>query len=177
MKAIKKIFGVKVCHKQDECADTSCLGKYTDELEAGVIVMKYGEFFEKLPEDAEIPERGREYRGFEPYAGGEEVGTEEYYEYGLQDYERMEGLVRGNWVFLGIIAEACVGVSLDGGKSYKLDTLTSGGVWGIESDSAREYLEDVGRDELADLKATLLAYGFGVKQVNAAIKNAETVDE
>ena len=188
-KVVKKIFEVKIKHLVDECQDTRCIGEYTDTLETGVIVRRDSEFYEKLPREMErnadgtfagkgdfvnpLPERGRELRGFKPYAGGEKVGTKEYYKYGMQDYERMEGLNNGNWCYIGIRAYAKVGISVNGGKDFVTQEISSGGLWGIESDSDKGYFESVEGEELADLKAELLAYGFGRSKVENAIKNAE----
>lgn len=62
----------------DENPDTSTIGEYTDETVSWAIV-RHGEhasqYIANLPDDAELPERGREYRYFLPYAGGEEPGS------------------------------------------------------------------------------------------------------
>lgn len=184
----KKIFEVRLVHETDTDPDLSWIGEYTDELRDGVIVRDRNEYYEKLPREMDrdangrfsgkgdlidpLPERGREYRGFRPYAGGEKVGTKEYYEYGMQDYRRMEDYNNMQWCFIGIKATAKVGVSLDGGENYTLETISSGGLWGIESDSDKEYFREVEAEEMAQLKSLLLAYGFGRSTVARAVKNA-----
>jgi hypothetical protein len=188
-RTVKKIFDVKIKRDVDDSPDTSWIGEYTDTLETGVIVRRDNEFYEKLPREMErnddgtfagkgdfinpLPERGREFRGFKPYAGGEKAGTKEYYQYGMQDYERMEGLERGDWRFIGIRAIAKVGVSLDGGKNFKVDKITSGGLWGIESDAEDSDLKEIEQEQLSELKDLLLAYGFGRSKVGKAISEAE----
>jgi hypothetical protein len=113
------------------------LGTYTDELREGVIVRSAGIFFEDWPEDQELPKRGREYRGFRPYAAGEKPGTPDYKTYGLQDYARAEALNRGDWSFVGIVADV-----------YKAGVkLASSGVWGVESDSDQSYLDECAEEE------------------------------
>lgn len=173
---MKKIEKVVVKKMMDEMADTSTLGEYTDNIEEGVIIRHYDEFYEKLSEEDEIPSKGREFRAFKPYAGGEKVGTKEYYEYGMQDYKRMEGLSRGDWYYIGIGAEATI-LTSQNGKEWKIDKITSAGLWGIESDSGEDYFESVRKAELNDLSSTLKEFGFTQRQINAAIKNAEWEDK
>ena len=164
---VKRIF--------DDMPDTSTLGEYTSNCEPGVIVRHYGEFYEKIKTGMErdydgrfigkaapeIPALHTEHTCFRPYAGGEKPGTKNYYEYGMQDYKRMEGLNNGDWCYIGIMAEAVVKYpdSTDCG-SYRLETLTSGGLWGIESDSEESYLESIEQEELADLKNHLATFGI-----------------
>lgn len=161
------IESIKVKVMYDESPDISWLGEYTDNLGPGVIIRDYDEFYEKIPTemerddygqfigkaDPELPSMGREFRGFKPYAGGEKEGTKDYYKYGMQDYRRMEGLERGDWSFIGIRAEAVVSYDIGGG-SRRLEDLTSGGLWGIESDSG-DYLKELKQEQLDDLKLHL----------------------
>jgi len=158
--------------RQDESPDTSEIGEYTDTLEPGVIVRALREYVERLPEDAEIPDRGREYRAFKPYAGGENPGTAEYYKYGMQDFDRMEALCKGEWYFVGIIAKARI-VSPHG----VMQILSSGGLWGMESDAGEAYLQEVKQEELSQLRAELQAYGFGKRAIAYACRTVETVNK
>jgi len=108
--------------------------------------------------------------------------AEEVRKYVRQDYERMESLNAGHWCFIGIQAEAKVSV-LTYAKDEKpsqypeyAQTITSGGLWGIESDADRPYLESVESDELADLRGQLKALGFSTRAISAAFKNIERED-
>ncbi len=165
---MNKIESIKVKMIHDEAPDTSCIGEYTDDVENGVIVRSMGEFYEKLPAEMErdldgkflckgepdIPTMGREYRFFKPYAGGEEKGTKDYYTYGRQDFKRMEGLLKGDWHFVGIMAEAEVLSPIEGMKdNFRVETLSSGGLWGIESDSG-DYLKEVAQ-EISDITTSV----------------------
>lgn len=148
----------------DESPDLSWLGKYTDEADDWNIVRvgeHAGEYVADLPEDADLPERGREYRYFIPYAGGEKPGSKDYKVYGKQDYERMEALQRGDWQSQGCVAKAEVSYPTGNGNR-RLETLSSGGLWGIESDSDREFLDEVEREQLDDLADHLNHFGFDV---------------
>jgi len=163
MNTLKKIFKIKVERIVDKFPNTSWMGEFGNKAKSDYAINHR--------------ERGganREFEWFNPpienYKGESEADTRKYCE---RDYDRMLALSNGDFCFIGIKAEAEVGISLDGGKTYKLDTLTSGGVWGIESDSGESYLAGFEREELADLRQTLLAYGFGRSSIAKAIKNAE----
>lgn len=124
---------------------------------------------------------GREYRYFNPpvenYKG---ESPEDIRKYCLQDYERMESLSAGNWCYIGIRAEAEIGIGdvAQYPRKYNVTTqrITSGGLWSVESDSGRNYLESIGKEELADLKTQLLALGFGKRAIATAFKSATEVD-
>lgn len=113
-----------------------------------------------------------EYRYFNPpvenYKG---ESPEDIRKYCRQDYERMESYNNQQWCYIGIRAEAEVQVA------DVIQRITSGGLWGIESDSDRPYLESVQQDELANLKTELLALGFSRRAISQAFKNVEEVSE
>jgi hypothetical protein len=54
--------------------------------------------------------------------------------------------------------------------SVVVQKITSGGLWGIESDSDRSHFAEVTAEELADLKAQLLALGFSKRAISQAFK-------
>jgi len=147
--------------KADEYPDISFLGKFTDDAEPWAIVRADGDYLANLGADYELPAKGREFRFFRPYAGGEPEGTPTYLKYGLQDWKRAEGLNRGDWYFIGIYAEAEVSYAIDRPGHHRLEWLRSGGLWGIESD-AGDYLQEVARDELANLHKHLRAFGVSL---------------
>jgi hypothetical protein len=101
--------------------------------------------------------------------------SEEVRKYVRQDYERMESLNAGNWCFVGIRAEAEIGLPRSG-DSYLTQKLSSGGLWGIESDSENSHFESVEKDELADLRQVLKEMGFSSRAISTAIKNFERKD-
>lgn len=159
-----RIVSMKIERLDDESPDTSCLGEFTDDLDDDCILFNTGEFIADLRknEDWEAPRRGRNYLCFRPYAGGEKVGTNKWREYATQDYDRQRGLTNGSWYFLGLRATAEVVI---GGVSQKI---TSGGLWGIESDSGADYLREIGTEQLTELAEVLEEMGFSAKQVSAA---------
>ena len=159
----KRIDSISIIHDTDCDSDISDLGEYTDDLEPGVIVCKFGEYFEKLTEDQELPDKGREFRCFRPFAAGETVGTEDYYKYGLQDYQRIRDLDRGEWQYIGIRAVASIVVG------YTVQAIESPGLWGVESDSGDDYLKEIADEEIAALRRILLDLGFTESEIDAAI--------
>jgi len=117
-----------------------------------------------------IPERGRRYRYFTPCAGGEKPGGKYWRKYARQDYDRMEALSRGDWYFMGIVAEARI--TLPG--SDVIQRITSGGLWGIESDCG-DYQREVEDDQLVELRGELEALGFGGRALDVAFNDIESV--
>ncbi len=150
----------------DDCPDTSYLGEYTDNAEPGVIVIAENEYLEKLGEDYEPQRRGRDYLYFKPVAGDEKVGTDDYYTYGMQDYKRMKGLNDGSWSYVGIQADAIVKYPT-GNNSYRLETLSSSGLWGIESD-CDDYLQEVMKEQIDELREHLMTF-------NVLLENFESL--
>ena len=110
----------------------------------------------------------REYRYFNPnvanYKGESDADIRKYCE---QDYARMESLNSGDWCFIGIRVDAEYSV----GTGYLAQELTSGGLWGIESDSSEDYLTSVESEELDALAAQLKGIGFSSRAIAAAFKN------
>ena len=60
----------------------------------------------------------------------------------------------GDFSFIGIQAEAEIIVS------GVCQTITSGGLWGIESDSTPDYLSEIEQEEIEQLQEILQALGF-----------------
>lgn len=139
-----RIDSIKVVHQYDDCPDTSWIGEYSNNWQEGAI------------DRQERGDMGRnEHRYFIPAT-----------EYGEQDYKQMEALNNGDWHFIGIVVECVVSHPCsddprypDVATSRRLETFTSGGLWGIESDSG-DYLEEVAQEQMTELKAHLAAFGI-----------------
>lgn len=71
---------------------------------------------------------------------------------GFEDRHRQ--YQNGDFGFIGIQAEAEIAVH------GVCQIITSGGLWGIESDSDRQYLSEVEHAEVDQLKAILQSLGF-----------------
>ena len=81
--------------------------------------------------------------------------------------DRLAAYKRGEFDFVGVRAEA--DVLIEG----TVQTLTSGGLWGVESDSGEEYLVGVAVEEYEQLRKVLKTVGVPTAQLPAA--DAETV--
>lgn len=167
----KQITKVWIDFPVDESPDFSTMGKFIDKPESWAIVREgpyRGQFIAELPEDAELPEQGREYRFFLPYAGGEPQGTEDYQHNGLLDWKRMESYNNDQWSYHGVIAKASFST-----RSGLQHTVSSMGVWGVESDSG-DYFDELAQEEMAGLKDELLDLGFSEQEIDAAFANVES---
>lgn len=71
--------------------------------------------------------------------------------------DRMAAWENDEWRFVGVVAKAVVYIPA-GGTSFRIMTLESAGLWGIESDS-EEYLKEVFEEQKGDLLAELKAMG------------------
>jgi len=150
---MKKIQSIKIKHVVDESPDTSYMGEYSNKRN------KFS-FDRKILGDMN---RG-EYRYFNPYVnpltGKTQKEKKDLFLQAKQDYERMESLNNGNWCYIGIIAEAEININ------GVIQRITSGGLYGIESDSGRDYMEEIEKEELNNLKAQLKEIGFSETDIN-----------
>lgn len=112
-------------------------------------------------------ERGREYRYFNPANIDKTISDEEQRKYAMQDYERMTDLNNDGWCFVGVRADARI--QLNGDLVQKI---TSGGLWGIESDSG-DYFKEVENEQLDELRDQLHAIGFSKRAIAASFRNVE----
>jgi hypothetical protein len=89
--------------------------------------------------------------------------------------ERKESYKNGDFSFIGIQAEASIGVgdNLDDNIRWHTQTITSGGLWSIESDSDKGHFKSVEKEELSDLREQLKAIGFSTRAISSAFKNVE----
>lgn len=76
-----------------------------------------------------------------------------------ENKDRRTEYERGDFQFVGVRAEADVVVE------GILQTLTSAGLWGIESDSGEEYIVEVAGKEYAELRKVLVAVGVPTTQL------------
>lgn len=81
--------------------------------------------------------------------------------------ERLEAYNRGHFGYIGIRAVALVQF-----KDNLTQEISSGGLWGIEDDSDRDYLKTVAEEELDQLAEELHAAGFSKRTVTKAIRQA-----
>ena len=155
---MKKITKITVERIADEYPNINYLGEYAD----------------KPNSDYSIEREScgaREFRYFNPnwenYKGCDE---EEIRKYCQQDYERMESLNAGKWCYIGIKAVAEIQTS-GNGKIWLCNEISTGGLWGIESDSGEDYLKSEGNIELSELEKLLIEFGFSENEINEARRN------
>lgn len=148
---------------------------------------KLGELTEEVTA-CDCGERGNmgrnEYRYFNgPIENYKGESPEDIRKYVRQDYERMESLNRGDWWYIGIRAEAKIAIEgAEPSRRYHFEgwdtqTIVSGGLWGIESDSGESYLQSIAKEELANLREQLKALGFSARAISTAFKNVQEVSE
>ncbi len=131
---------VEVKVETDECPDLSYLGKYGNDDRPGAIDRK---------------EQGdwnpRDYQYFYPAMTGEETGNPDS---PMQDYRRMEDYGK-TWNMAGVYATAEIVIKTDGHDWGTIQTIRSGGLWGIESDSRRDYIREEAETQLTELEDLL----------------------
>jgi hypothetical protein len=135
-------------HMPDESPDLSYLGEYSNTPAAVHIDRK------------ERGEQGRnEYRYFNLGHG-----DADYIE---QDYKRYEAYNRGEWYCIGIQAVAVVSYPTGNGNR-RLETFASSVLWGIESDSDKNHMGEVEREQLNELKSHLEAFNIPLPELQPA---------
>jgi hypothetical protein len=141
---MKRIVDIKIVHQPDTISTPDHLGTYTVEDSDTTIDRK---------------EKGHLRRGqfcyFEPANP----------EYADADYERAEAFNNSQWNYVGVQAVATIETN---GLRNKL---TSGGLWGIESDSATEYFAEVGAEEVEALRDVLMELGFTAAEIEQAARS------
>lgn len=139
-----EISKIRVKSDSDPDPDLSWIGKYSDVWEKHAI-----DRFEDRHHD------NREYRYFHPANP----------EYAKEEYQRMEAINEGQIWFIGIWVEADILIK------GQIQVITSGGLWGIESDSDQKYIDEVVQDELSNLTDQLKELGFSEGEIQDAIDN------
>ena len=142
---MKNISKIEIRHLLDETPDLSFLGQYADQWQEGAIERENA--------------GSREYKYFIPANN----------ECAQQDYERMEAYNDEHWNMMGIRAQAEIHTSTNG-TDWLINRISSGGLWGIESDSDKSYLATIARDEMSELKTTLLELGFSETEIEMAFQ-------
>lgn len=137
----KKILSINFVKDVDECPDLSDLGEYSNEPAEHCIDRKEcGDW------------RQREYRYFNLGCG-----DPEYLE---QDYQRMKNYNQNNWCMLHCYMQANIVIG------DTLQTIRSGGLGGIESDSDDSYFAEIQEEEFQELKSILLELGFTEAEID-----------
>ncbi len=170
-----EIVSIEYKEEVDTCPDLSWLGKYTNNEVPSSNDLKRGNAMDR----GKGSKLTKEYQYFIP-ANQVEDTRKWFEEHGktaneaevlarkqnFLDYHRMEDYDNG-WCMMGITAVAKIKVE------GVIQKITSGGLYGIESDSSDEYKEEVKQEQLKDLKSILLELGVEEKEISRAISEIE----
>lgn len=74
--------------------------------------------------------------------------------------------------FIGIKVTTEILTSLDYGKNWLINHITSGGLWGIESNSDDAYKKEVALEEMAELRTTLVGMGFSETEIKKSFDSS-----
>lgn len=146
---MKKINKISIVHKLDTNPDLDWIGTFDNEAKHPFAIDR---------EQRGDMERGQ-YRYFNPQEGACE--TKEQAE---QNYRRIMEFERGDWHMLGISAQAEIATS-ENGATWTINTIRSGGLWGVESDSDEATLNEIGSEQLEELTDILIELGFSKDEI------------
>lgn len=172
----KRILTVTVKRMYDESPDTSWLGEYASHPKGDYSIDR-AHTLDCASQDgedcdcnngADVYWNNREYRYFNTSGNYKNEPIEDIRKYTILDYERMESLNRSAWCFIGIRADAEVQLGSD-----VVQRITSGGLWGIESDSNESYIAEEEQNQLAELREQLHAMGFSTRAISAAFRDVK----
>lgn len=138
-----------VVRNDDDAGETDYLGYFTEDVSH--VDAEHYYIIDRGEKQAGYHSEARYYVSSFNYVDEAPADRESY---ALQDYERLEKFVAGAWWFIGVQVSAVVDVPGEGSR-----TVTSPGVWGIESDCGEEYVREVAEDEIAQLREELEGMG------------------
>lgn len=70
-----------------------------------------------------------------------------------------------DWLFVGVVAHAHIEVGTE--NIVQIVPIRSGGLWSVESDSDDSYFQQIGDEELSDLRGLLHEFGFTDEEIDA----------
>ncbi len=83
-----------------------------------------------------------------------------------QNYKRVMEYENQQVCDYGIIAEAEISTSIYNETTFLINTLTSGGLWGVSSDRGESEFKEAEKGQLEELKEVLKSFGFTAKEIN-----------
>src|SRR5260221_5815308 len=86
--------------------------------------------------------------------------------------DRLDQYKRDVFSFIGIRADAEINIP-GGDLAFIAQDITSGGLWGIESDSDAAYLKEIEDEQLSELRDQLHAIGFSNRAISAGMREIE----
>lgn len=94
-------------------------------------------------------------------------------EYRAENLKRLDAYNRGEWYYEGCRALATVSYPVNDTGDRRLETFSSGGLWGLSSDGGGSYRETVQTEELTDLKAHLETFGVDTSDFWQKVADAQ----
>lgn len=168
MKDTKRILKIEVKRMDDPDSDTSYLGEYSNTATSEFSISRkiVGQYHYFNPGSVEpfnsaaswIPAKVADKRAYWLDAMRKNAA---------QDYARLEAFNNEEWGFIGIQATAEIVIA------GVCQTIQSGGLWGIESDSEESYFRSIEREELTSLRGILSAMGFSKRAIASAVKSSK----
>ena len=142
---MKKINKIVIEAIADYDTDLSYLGKFSDEA---------GEFAIEHEQN-----NNRSYKYFN-------ADNVENMEQAKQNYKRMMEYENGELQDYGVKATAEIYTS-DDGKTWLINKIQSGGLWGLSSDGTADDFEDEPENQKMDLIDVLQEFGFTIQEIEA----------
>lgn len=126
--------------------------------------------FDHAPEPDDNYHGGRShkpgtYRYFNPSSRSDGMPEDEAATCRYADFQRMEAYNNQQWGMVGVYAQA--GIVVAG----LTQTVQSGGLWGIESDSDESYFAEIEKEQLSELVTVLEELGFERTAIDEACED------
>jgi len=102
----------------------------------------------------------------------EELGWETVFGYIKEDEARIKAYEHGDWGMVGVYAKAVVKYEIYK-NNWRLENLSSGGIWGIESDCGEEFLHSEIDGQILDLKGHLERFNVDTSKMDELIIQAK----
>lgn len=85
----------------------------------------------------------------------------------------------GHFGFIGIIVrtELIGHIDTNPGKYFEMSDNVITSLWGIESDSGKDHIEEIIQEMKSENKSELLKMGFSSEEIDQSLNNAETKEE
>ena len=93
-----------------------------------------------------------------------------------EDMERLSNFGK-TWVMLSCVAKAEVSYPINESGDRRIETFRSGGLYGVESDSDSEYLKEVEKEQIEDLKQHLEHFNVDLSSFEKKVEEAERIEE
>jgi hypothetical protein len=170
MKQTKRILKIEVKRMLDESPDTSWMGEFSNHADTQFAIDHQARTGSNRVKQWFNPGTIEDFRPDADWIKGRTAQERRQYWHDAmlknaeQDYKRMCALNDGEFEFIGIGAKAEIVI---GNICQKV---TSGGLWGIESDSDASYLTEIEQEQISELRGVLHEIGFSKRAISAAVK-------